>query len=170
MSKIIIIFVCFLLQSSSGNFLSMFNILPDFIVIGIVLITSKNNILNGVKIGVAAGLVQDLLSYGAFGTGLFVKTLDGFFAGFFKKQIFSDNILSSMVIVSLIVVLNGLFSLIFMNIFYTRINILKELYFLTLPAAVCTGLFLGAVLLFKEIFKIIFNRILKYYGIRTASR
>lgn len=149
LSRLFVIFVCFLLQSSS--FISIFNIQPNFILIGIVIVTLKNDLLDGIKIGLFAGLFQDIISYGTFGMGLFTKTLSGFFAALLKKQIFSDNILSKMLIVFLVTLLDGATSLILINLFYTKVNILNALYSTTLPIAICSGLILGVFLLFERI-------------------
>ena len=169
MIRIIAIFVCVLLQSSFSSFVPIFGLTPDFIIIGLVLLASKNDVLDGIKIGVIAGLLQDLVSYGYFGMGLFVKTLSGFSAAFLKKQIFSDNILSKMAIAFIVVIINGAATLIFMNMFYFHINIIKELITVTLPTAVYTGVMLGLILIIREIVLIVFSRMVKY-GIRTSSR
>ncbi|MFH1823935.1 MAG: rod shape-determining protein MreD [Candidatus Firestonebacteria bacterium] len=147
--RLIVIFVCFLFQSSS--FISIFNISPDFILIGVVLVVLKNDVVDGIKIGIFAGLLQDVLSSGTFGIGLFTKTLSGFFAALLKKQIFSDSLLSKMLIVFLVVLINGASSLILMSLFYVKINIFNELYSITLPTAVYTSLLLCVLLLLKKI-------------------
>ena len=170
MIKYIILFVCFLLQSTSANFVSVFGIVPNFILIGIILLVSRKDLFDGIRLGVFVGLLQDLLSFGYFGIGLFVKTLSGFSTSFFKKQIFSDNIISKMIIVVISVIINGISTVIFISAFYKKIDIYKDIITVTLPAAVYTSLILGAILLIKEKSLKISRKILKYYGIRAFTR
>ena len=128
------------------------SITPDFVLICIVIVTVKDEISSGLKVGALAGLIQDLISNGTFGMGLFVKTFSGFIAAFSKKQIFSDNIVSKMFIVLIVTLVDGIISLFLLNIFYARISVMKEFLTLTLPMAVYNGILLGVILLIRDAF------------------
>ena len=152
-AKIIGLFVCFLLQASCRDYLLFFGAAPDFIILGLVLIIKKNNILDGVLFGAGSGLVYDLVSYGAFGAGIFSLTLAGFIIAFLKKHVFSDNVFSKALIAFIVTLLYGLLSLLFLNMFYSNINVFGELLRIALPVSLFTALLLFLAVIIYYLFK-----------------
>ncbi len=144
-TKIIGLIICFLLQASCRNYLIIFGVAPDFLILGLVLAVGKKNLLEGILLGAGCGVVYDLLSYGAFGTGIFSFTLAGFVIAFLKKQVFSDNVISGVLIALIVTLLNSLLALLLVNFFYIGIDLLGELLRVALPVSIYTSLLLFLV-------------------------
>jgi len=145
--RIFFLFLFFLFQLAVRDNLLFFGFAPNLLIIGLVLTVKKNNLLDGVLLGAGCGLLYDLVSYGYFGFGIFSLTLSGFLTAFFKKQVFTDNAGSKMLIAFLLTLLNGIISLFVINYFYVPVNLTREFVRVVLPEALCTSVFLGALLL-----------------------
>ena len=160
-ARILILFICFLLQIAVRDNILLFGFAPDFIILGLVLTVKKNDILDGVLLGAGCGLLYDLMAYSYFGFGIFTLTLTGFLTAFFKKHVFTDNIFSKMLIALLVSLINGIISLLAIDYFYTPVNLTMELIRSVLPAAVYTAVILFIPLLVPYFFS---GKLKKVFG------
>ncbi|MEI6845910.1 MAG: rod shape-determining protein MreD [Candidatus Firestonebacteria bacterium] len=144
--RILILFSGLLFQTAVRDNFLLLGYAPDFLIIGLVLAVKKNNLLDGVLLGAGCGLLYDLVSYSYFGFGIFTLTLAGFFTAFLKKQVFTDNVFSKMLIALLVCLINGIVSLLIINYFYAPVNLTLELVRLVLPVSVYTSVLLTVLL------------------------
>ncbi|MEI7903787.1 MAG: rod shape-determining protein MreD [Candidatus Firestonebacteria bacterium] len=158
-------FICFLLQTSFTGFMAVGNAMPNFVIIGLVLIISKEGPGNGIKTGIVAGLFQDLISGAAFGTGLIVKVLDGFLIGLLKRQTFSDNLISKAAIGIIVTLSDGLASLLILYFTAGSFNIGGAFFLRVLPNALYTGIIIFVLLVAGSLFEPNSKKATRIYGV-----
>ena len=164
-SKFFWMFICFLLQTSFTRYMAVGSIAPNFVIIGLVLIISKEGPVNGLKVGVFAGLFQDLISGAAFGTGLIVKVIDGFLTGFLKSQTFSDNLISKTIIGFVVTLADGFATLVMLYLSTGSFGLTGVFFFRVIPNALYTGFILIIILAVGSFFAPYFKKISRAYGI-----
>ncbi|OGF48374.1 MAG: rod shape-determining protein MreD [Candidatus Firestonebacteria bacterium RIFOXYA2_FULL_40_8] len=159
--RVLLLFICFLLQIGVRNNVLLFGFAPDFLIMGFVLTVKKNDILDGVILGAGCGLLYDLIAYSYFGFGIFTLTLAGFLTAVFKKHVFTDNIISKMLIALLVSLINGIITLLIINSFYVQVGITIELVRVVLPVAVYTAVILSVPLFIYYLFS---GKLKKVFG------
>ena len=153
------------MQTSFGRELAVLGAGPDFLVLALVLVSSKKGPVDSmIRYGLPLGLMQDFASSGYFGLGLTVQAVNGFFAGLLLKQTYGDNYISKAGIAALVTLINGVVSILIINSFYGGLNILVHFFFYTVPCALYTGLLMLVLQAARDILKGVFGRTRKAYG------
>ncbi len=162
----VLLFLCFLLQTSLGREFAVLGAAPNFLVIALVFTSSKKGAVDSmIRYGLPLGLMQDFVSSGYFGLGLTVQAVNGFFAGLLLKQTYSENYLSKAGIAALVTLIDGFASLVLLNVYYGGPNIFTHFFFYTVPSALYTGLLMFALLGAGSALKGVFVRTRKAYGV-----
>lgn len=88
------------LQSTLIPVLTMDGVRPDLVLVAVVSAALADGRETGVLCGVFGGILQDLLSAGAFGINTLTKMLVGLFVGIYERKINQKNLLMPLVAVS----------------------------------------------------------------------
>jgi rod shape-determining protein MreD len=84
-----------LVQISFGHFISISDVAPDFVLLGVIFIALRSGQLTATIAGFIAGLALDLAIGEVVGLGALAKTCAGFTAGYFFQIDMRDAILRS---------------------------------------------------------------------------
>ncbi len=161
----LLLFLCFLLQTSLGREIAVLGAGPNFLVIALVFTSSKKGPIDSmIRYGLPLGLMQDFASSGYFGLGLTVQAANGFFAGLLLKQTYGDNHLSKAGIAALVTLIDGFVSLALIKFYYGGGNIFASFFSYTGPSALYTGLLMFILLGAGSVLKGFFSRTRKTYG------
>lgn len=92
-STIIIFFISFILQITVFDYLEVFNVKPNIILILIVCYALSKGSLTGAIIGLITGIFADLVSGKIFGLFTICNFYTGIIGGLLYKRFFRDNII-----------------------------------------------------------------------------
>lgn len=122
--------------------ISKYNIVPDLVLIGVVLMGIKRGRMEGMIAGFFAGIILDILSGSFLGLLAFIYTLVGFTAGFFKEPKDKEKVLSRRHFLLLISVISIVSNFIYYQIYFLTASsvhsFLEIIYIYVLPGAVYT--------------------------------
>ncbi|MEN8191656.1 MAG: rod shape-determining protein MreD [Bacteroidota bacterium] len=111
--KTVIIFLFLtLFQLTVIPLISIYNVVPDLLLILVVIYSLKYGQLKGTVFGFLVGLFFDLFSGGLLGSAMFSKTLAGFVAGYFHKEEF-EEIFSNLILFISILFISALIDSLF---------------------------------------------------------
>ena len=96
----IIMLVMVSLQSTVIPVLAIEGVRPDLVLVAVVSAALSNGRETGVLCGTFGGILQDLLSGGAFGVNTLSKMLVGLFVGIYERKINKKNLLMPLLAVS----------------------------------------------------------------------
>lgn len=94
----ILLYGIIILQTTLLNYISINNIKPNLILIFIICVALIKGGLESAFIGLAAGLLQDILTGGSIGPYALMGFLVGFSLGGFNKRFYKDNIFACAII------------------------------------------------------------------------
>lgn len=81
-----LIFLIFLLQLTVGEWASIANISPDFVLVAVILVGKSKGVLYGEIFGFLLGIISDSIgSTLLFGLSTLTKTVSGFLSGYMKR-------------------------------------------------------------------------------------
>ncbi|MBI5814550.1 MAG: rod shape-determining protein MreD [Nitrospinae bacterium] len=86
-----IIFAALVIQTTAFNFTFGSPLWPDLTLIIAIHGGLRHGMSGGVRLGAAAGLAEDLLSYGATGANTLTKGLTGFIVGKLRESYINDS-------------------------------------------------------------------------------
>jgi len=88
---LILIFVALILQTTAFNYLTIYGVKPDLILILVILNGFLRGTREGAFLGFSAGLLQDLVSGGVFGLNALTKLVAGYLAGVGEGRLYREN-------------------------------------------------------------------------------
>ena len=88
----IIVFINVILQISLYNFMSIFGVIPNVILVLVILFALCTNQVAGGLIGLLSGLMYDLLIMDVIGINALIYFIVGLVLGTFKEEINKENI------------------------------------------------------------------------------
>ncbi len=83
--------VLVVLQVALGSYLEIEQVKPDFFLLSVLLVAMRRGSVAAVVWGVAAGLVQDVLSAGIIGFNVLTKPALGYGVGLLRSRLDFDN-------------------------------------------------------------------------------
>jgi rod shape-determining protein MreD len=114
---------------------------PDFIMMMIIYVNlQESDPLPGETIAFGTGLMEDFLSTGLLGLNAFSKTVISFLINLIKDKISLDKYLPMAGFVATVCLANEIIYLTFQAVFIGNIPFFRNLFLLTLPSAIYTGL------------------------------
>jgi len=84
---ILLALLALMVQSSFGSRLSIFGLLPDFVLLVVIYVALSKGSVEGVIYGFLTGFVQDVYSPSTLGIGMLSKTVIGFGVGYGRGKI-----------------------------------------------------------------------------------
>lgn len=84
---VLCLFVCALIETAVLSNIFFLPAVPDFLLICSLYFSVSNGCLYGEVMGFTSGLFIDFLSGSPFGLNCLVRTITGYFSGFFKKTL-----------------------------------------------------------------------------------
>ncbi len=85
--NVLLALLALMVQSSFGSRLSIFGLVPDFVLLLVIYIGLSRGRFEGVFFGFVTGFVQDVYSPGALGIGMLSKTIIGFGVGYGQGKV-----------------------------------------------------------------------------------
>ncbi|MBN1634766.1 MAG: rod shape-determining protein MreD [Ignavibacteria bacterium] len=122
--------------------ISEYNIVPDLVLIGIVLMGIKRGKIEAMLSGFFAGLILDIMAGSFLGLLALIYTIMGFASGFFREQKDKEKVLPKKHFIILITVISIISSFIYFQIYFLTAssihNISEIMYIYVLPTAAYT--------------------------------
>lgn len=136
--SVIVIIVCFLLQSTVFQALSIAGVVPNLLLIVTVAAGYMHGRTNGIYVGLACGLLVDIC-YGDI-VGLFglMYMCIGYLNGYAHKVYFRDDYTMPIILVSVSDFLYGFFYYVFLFLLRNRLNFFFYLKRIILPELIYT--------------------------------
>jgi rod shape-determining protein MreD len=145
-----IYFIIFLLiipvQASMLNPLSLAGIKPDLALAVLYIIGLLTSPEEAALAGIGIGLVQDISSASLIGLNGFTRGLIGLFAGLLGRRVLDVSSPSNLIFLAAFSLAEGLFIMLFMQVFYGSVPVVSMFFTSMLPHALYTGV-LGILLL-----------------------
>lgn len=110
-------FIIVFIQGSFVNYISAFNVKPDFILLFVIIIALKENMYLGIFNGFLLGLLKDAMSLGALGMNSFSMTIVVFLSAGLKSLLYKEDIITSVFSVFLLGCANFLLLFTISNLF-----------------------------------------------------
>lgn len=98
--------------------ISEYNIVPDLVLIGVVLMGIKRGKIEGILSGFFAGLILDITAGSFLGLLALIYTVMGFTAGFFQEPKDKEKVLSKKQFMFLIAVISIISNFIYFQIYF----------------------------------------------------
>ena len=148
-STILLILICYLLQTTIFYYFRLANVIPNLLLI----LTVSTGYIRGQKDGLITGLICGLLSDVVFGSviGLYglIFMVIGFFSGYGNKIYFKNNFTAPLILVGIGDFLYGFLFFVFEFLLRGRLNFVVYFKQVILPEMIYT--MLAAVVLYKLI-------------------
>lgn len=165
-SVLLIIIVCFLLQSTLFQALAFASISPNLLIVVVSAFGFMRGKKEGMYIGFLCGLLCDIFYGEILGFYAFVYMCIGYANGFFRKQFFPDDIKLPMILISVSDLLYNFVIYVFRFFFRSEFNFGYFLIHIMVPELVYT--LLVTIALYFIILKI--NQRLEVQEKRGASK
>jgi len=88
---LLLILFALILQTTAFNYLAIYGIKPNLILILVILNGFLRGTREGAFLGFSAGLMQDLVSGGVFGLNALTKLVAGYLAGLGEGRLYREN-------------------------------------------------------------------------------
>jgi len=88
---LVLILFALILQTTAFNYLAIYGIKPNLILILVILNGFLRGTREGAFLGFSAGLMQDLVSGGVFGLNALTKLVAGYLAGLGEGRLYREN-------------------------------------------------------------------------------
>lgn len=122
--------------------ISEYNVVPDLVLVGVVLMGIKRGKIEGMLSGFFAGLILDIMAGSFLGLLALIYTLMGFTAGFFQETKEKEKTLSRKQFMLLIAVISFISNFIFFQIYFLTAasihSFLEIIYIYVLPSTIYT--------------------------------
>lgn len=89
----VVVFILLLIQSTILNYIRIYNVKPNLILVFIIAVSLLRGSLEGAVLGFFAGLAQDMLSGKAIGIYALLGMYAGLISGSVNKRLYRENIL-----------------------------------------------------------------------------
>lgn len=107
--KIVAFFVLFaIIQISALNYVRLFDVKPNILLVGVVLLALHKGSGAGLEAGVIAGLLYDLGSAGTFGVSTLSFMLCGYAVGLLGRKVYQENLVLCTLVVFIFSLANNL--------------------------------------------------------------
>ncbi len=146
----ITIIVSIILQTTVINYLAIFSVKPELLIIITVYFSLVKGSLSGEVIGFTGGLLEDVFAINLVGINAFTKTIIGYTVGKLKNNIDLENFITPFIIVGMVTFLEGI-------LFY----IIRLFFGQEMPFFNCMAMNLG---------RAIYNGVLAPFVFRLLSR
>lgn len=148
----IVIFICFLMQTSLFGIFKLANVMPNVFIILIASVAMMRGQREGMLVGFVCGLLVDLL-YGPYmGMYAFLYMIVGFIDGYFNKMYYANDILIPMVIIGITDFAYGLCMYFIHGLLMNHLHVFTYLGRIILPEAVYTAAV--GIVLYRVYFRI----------------
>ncbi|MDI6601913.1 MAG: rod shape-determining protein MreD [Thermoanaerobacteraceae bacterium] len=137
---LLLLVLCFAIQTAILPFLSIYNISPDILLIFIAAFSILNGQWEGMIYGMIAGVLMDLFYSPVFGIYSIIYTTFGFFAGRISKNIFKENPFAALFFVIIGSVYKGIIILFIKILLSYKADIWMSFLALILPESVLNGI------------------------------
>lgn len=144
---IILIFTFIILQVTFLNFISIFGVTPNLIIILIVSISLLEGRIHGAAVGFSAGLCLDAVIGLALGLQALIGMLLGFALGNINKRFFKENLLVMMICTFASTILYECAMVLGTYFYGVNLDVLLTIQTVILPEAVLNSV-LGVILFF----------------------
>lgn len=122
--------------------ISEYNIVPELVLVGVVLMGIKRGKIEGMLSGFFSGLILDITAGSFLGLLALIYTIMGFVAGFFQETKDKEKVLSKKQFMLLIAVISFISNFIYFQIYFLTAasvhSFLEILYIYVLPTAAYT--------------------------------
>jgi len=123
-----ILLFSFFFQITVLPYLEVMGVRGDLLFVLVVYFSLKYGWKFGCFFGLCAGLLQDSFSVGKFGLGIATLGMAGLWGGSFSKTLFTDNLISKVVVFLVILGMHTILSFIILKIFSgVPLGFLKEI-------------------------------------------
>lgn len=136
--SVIAIIVCFLLQSTVFQALSIAGVVPNLLLIVTVASGYMHGRTNGIYVGLACGLLVDICYGDVIGLFGLMYMCIGYLNGYAHKVYFRDDYTMPIILVSISDLLYGFFYYVFLFLLRNRLNFFFYLKRIILPELIYT--------------------------------
>lgn len=136
--SVIVIIVCFLLQSTVFQALSIAGVVPNLLLIVTVAAGYMHGRKNGIYVGLACGLLVDICYGDIIGLFGLMYMCIGYLNGYAHKVYFRDDYTMPIILVSISNLLYGFFYYVFLFLLRNRLNFFFYLRRIILPELIYT--------------------------------
>ncbi len=136
--SVIVIIVCFLLQSTVFQALSIAGVVPNLLLIVTVAAGYMHGRINGIYVGLACGLLVDICYGDIIGLFGLMYMCIGYINGYAHKIYFRDDYTMPIILVSISDLLYGFFYYVFLFLLRNRLNFFFYLKRIILPELIYT--------------------------------
>lgn len=136
--SVIVIIVCFLLQSTVFQALSIAGVVPNLLLIVTVASGYMHGRTNGIYVGLACGLLVDICYGDVIGLFGLMYMCIGYLNGYAHKVYFRDDYTMPIILVSISNLLYGFFYYVFLFLLRNRLNFFFYLRRIILPELIYT--------------------------------
>jgi len=143
---IIILLLIIPVQASLFNPLSLAGVKPDLALAVLYIIGLLTGPVEAALAGIGIGLVQDISSASLIGLNAFTRGLIGLCAGLLGRRVLDISSPSNLIFLIAFSLAEGLFIMLFIQVFYGSVPIVNMFFTSILPNALYTGV-LGILLL-----------------------
>lgn len=129
-----------LLQSTVLDYLKIFNVKPNLLMVLIVIAAFLGNNIEGAMVGFFSGLIHDMISGRVIGFYALLGLYLGFCVGSLNKRLYKENIFAVIffVLVSTLVYEYSVYF--FHTVFRNNLDLYYPLRYIILPMALCNGI------------------------------
>lgn len=136
-----VLIVLFVLNTTILDWIKIFSIKPNLIIVFVVCVAIFENYLTGGVLGLFAGLFCDVLSSKAIGPATIILLLCGFAIGHLCNTVLQKSLINSL---WLTVLVSFIYNTVFYIIFYAKLNLYEifiAVFRIIIPEAVYTAMF-----------------------------
>ena len=148
----VLVFICFILQTSVFELIKVAGIAPNLLLIFISSIAVMRGQKPGMIVGFFSGLLMDIFYGSTIGGFAFLYMMFGFVVGFFHRIYYSDDNILPLVLIGVNDLVYGVIMYILCGLLHNHLRIVYYLKNIIIPELVYT---VGFGLLFYHIFLII---------------
>ena len=163
---VLIIIICFLLESTMFQLLDFGSVTPNLLVIVTAAFGFMRGQEEGMFVGFICGLITDIMFGGLFGFYALVYTVLGFLNGYFRKIFYPDDIKLPLILIASSDFIYGNIIYIFQFLLRSRFNYFYYLKSIIIPELIYTILI--TLLLYQGI--LLINQKLEAEEKRSASK
>ena len=103
------IIVLLLLELTVFDKIRFYGVRPGLLLVAVLFFGFNFGVLRGVEVGLLAGVLKDLFSVGEFGINILLFLSVGCIAGFLKKKLFKENLITQSILAAVVVWICSLF-------------------------------------------------------------
>jgi len=104
---LLLLFFTLLVQSTKFDFMSIYGIKPDLVLIFVCFVSLREGGICGTIYGFVGGIIQDLFSNGLLGASAFAKSLWGYLIGKSIKRLDTTSVVAQLTLVFFFSIFDG---------------------------------------------------------------